>query len=122
LRRQGIEPHRQRVELALPVAAVAVEPQRGDEDRSGIEPAAADPTAAVLGHQPGAHQHLDVPRYRLQRNVERLCQFSDEQVLPIQPVEDCSPHRVGKRSEHLVEGLVVGFVSIHDRWSTELVG
>jgi len=103
LRGQGIEPHRKRVKLRLPVAAVAVDPQRGFEDRSGVEPAAADAAALFLGHQPGAHQHLDVARYRLQRNRERRGEFGDRQVITIQSVEYLATHRVGERPEHEVE-------------------
>ena len=110
---EGIEPHRKRIELRLPIAAVAVEPERGGKDRPGIEPAAADPAAALLGHQPGTDQHLDVPRHRLQRNVERRGELGDEQVFTIQSVEYRAPHRIGERAEHLIEDFIVGFGLIH---------
>jgi hypothetical protein len=61
-----IEPHGERVELGLPVLAIAVEPERGIEDRSGIEAAAADAPGALLFDQPGPDQDLDVARHRLQ--------------------------------------------------------
>ena len=61
-----IEPHGERVELRLPVFAVAVEPQRGLEDRPGVEAAPADPAGALLLDEAGPDQHLDVARYRLQ--------------------------------------------------------
>jgi len=115
LRGQGIEPHGERVELRLPVAAVTVKPPRGLEDRAGVEAAAADPASTLLGHEPGAHQHMDVARHRLQRDVERRRELGDEQVLTIEPREDRPPDRVGQRSEHQVEGLVVGLCVFHAR-------
>jgi len=66
-----IEPHGERVELRLPVFAVAVEPQRGVKDRPRIEPAPADPTDALLSDEAGADEDLAVARHRLQRDVER---------------------------------------------------
>jgi hypothetical protein len=66
-----IEPYGERVELRLPVLAVAVEPQRGLEDRPGVEAAPADPAGALLFDETGPDQHLDVARHRLQRNGER---------------------------------------------------
>jgi hypothetical protein len=113
--REGIEPHGERVELRLPVAAVAVEPQRSLKDRPGIKAAAADPARALLRHQPGTHQHLDVARHRLQRNIERRRQLGDEQVLPIQSVEDRTADRVGKRAEDQIESLVERFWLVHAR-------
>jgi hypothetical protein len=111
---EGIEPHRERVELRLPVTAVAVEPERGGEDRPGIEPAAADPATTLLRHQPCAHQHMDVARHRLQRNVERRGDLCDEQIFAIQSVEYRAPNRVGERTKHLIQDLIVGFGLIHD--------
>lgn len=107
MRRQRIEPHRQCVELRLPIAAVAVEPERGLKDRASVEAAAADPAATFLGHQPGAHQDLNVARYCLQRNVKRGRQLGDQQVFTIKLVEYLAPDRVRKRSEHRVEHRVV---------------
>jgi len=107
LRRQRIEPHRQRVELRLPIAAVAVEPQRRLEDRAGVETAAADAAAALLGHQAGPHQHLDVTRHGLQRDGERRRQFGDQQVFTIQLVEYLAPDRVGERAEYRVKHRVI---------------
>jgi hypothetical protein len=86
----------------LPIAAVAVEPQRRLEDRPGVEAAAADPAGALLRDEACAHQDVDVTRHRLQRNGERLGQFGDEQVLTIKTVEDRSPDRVGQRAEYQV--------------------
>jgi hypothetical protein len=105
---QRIKPHGQRVELRLPITAVAVEPERGGEDRPGIEPTAADPAAALLRHQPGPHQHLDVARHRLQRNLERRGELGDEQIFAIQSVEYFPPNRVGERTKDQIEGLVIG--------------
>jgi hypothetical protein len=100
--------------LRLPIAAVAVEPERGSEDWSGIEPTAADPAAALLRHQPGAHQHLDMAGYRLQRNVERRGELGDEQVFAIQSVEYRAPNRVGERAKHQIEGFFVGLGIGHE--------
>ena len=110
---EGIEPHRQRVELRLPVAAVAVEPERGGEDRPGIELAAADPAATLLRHEPGPHQHLDMARHRLQRNIERRGELGDEQVFTIQSVEYRAPNRVGERAEDQIEDIAIDFGLIH---------
>jgi len=65
-----VEPHGERVELRLPILAVAVEPQRGVEDRSGIEATPTDPPRALLLDEPGANQDLDMARHSLQRDVE----------------------------------------------------
>jgi hypothetical protein len=113
LRRHGVEPHRQSVELRLPVAAVAVEPKRGPEDRAGIEPTAADPTRALLGDEPGAHQDLYVARHRLQRDVERLGKLGDQTIPAVEPGQDRSPHRVRQRAEYQVQCLVVGLRLFH---------
>jgi hypothetical protein len=110
---EGIEPQGERVELPLPIAAVAVEPKRGGEDRPGIEPAAADPAAALLRHQPGAHQHLDVARDRLQRNVKRRGELGHEPIFTIQSVEYRAPNWIGEGAEHPVQHLIVGFGIIH---------
>jgi hypothetical protein len=56
----------------------------------------------MLGHQAGAHQHLNVPRHRLQGNRERRRQLGDQQIFAIQSVEYLAAHRVGKRAEHQV--------------------
>jgi len=61
-----IEPGGERVELRLPIPAIAVEPQRRLEDRPGFEPAAADPARALLLDEAGPHEDLDVARHRLQ--------------------------------------------------------
>jgi len=61
-----VEPGGKGVELRLPVFAVAIEPQRGLEDRAGFEPAAADPAGALLRDEAGPDQNLDVARHGLQ--------------------------------------------------------
>src|SRR5690348_3221065 len=70
-----VEPGGERVELRLPIFAVAVDPHGRLIDRSGVEPAAADAAGALLGHQPGAHQYLDMARDRLERDGEGLGEF-----------------------------------------------
>jgi hypothetical protein len=54
------EPSGPRVELRLPVAAVLVDPHRGREHRADLEAAARDALRALLLHEPGLHQHLQV--------------------------------------------------------------
>jgi len=103
-----IEPRGERVELRLPILAVAVEPQRGLEDRPGVEPAPADPARALLLDEAGPDQHLDVARHRLQRDVERRRQLRDEQVLTIEPRQHRPPDRVGKRGKDAVEQRLSG--------------
>ena len=98
-----IEPHGERVELRLPVLAVAVEPQRGLEDRPGIEAAPADPAGALLLDEAGADQHLDMARHRLQRDVKRRGQFRDEQILAVEPRQHRAPDGVGERGKDTVE-------------------
>jgi hypothetical protein len=85
------------------------------KDGAGIEPAAADAAAALLRHEARAHQHLDVARHRLQRNVERRSELGDQQILLIQPVEYRAADGVGKRAEHLVEDLIFGLRLIHEQ-------
>jgi hypothetical protein len=103
-----VEPHGERVELRLPVLAVAVEPQRSLEDRPGIEPAPADPAGALLLDEAGPDQHLDVARHRLQRDVERRRQLRDEQVLAIEPRQHRPSDRIGKRGKDAVEQRFFG--------------
>ena len=98
-----IEPGGERVELRLPIFAVAIEPQRGLEDRPGFEPAAADPAGALLRDEAGPDQDLDVARHGLQRDIERRGQFRDEQILAVEPREHRAPHRIGQRGEDAVE-------------------
>jgi len=103
-----IEPHGEHVELRLPVLAVAVEPQRGLEDRPGIEPAPADPASALLLDETGADQHLDVTRHRLQRDVEWRRQLRDEQILAVEPRQHRAPDRIGERGKDAVEQRFFG--------------
>ena len=111
-----IEPRGERVELRLPVFAVAVEPQRGLEDRPGLEPAPADPPGALLLYEAGPDQHLDVARHRLQRDVERRRQFRDEQVLAIEPGQHSAPDRIGQRGKDVVEQPLPGHLGRIDRF------
>ena len=103
-----IEPRGERVELRLPVFAVAVEPQRSVEDRTGVEPAAANSAGALLLDEAGADQHLDVARHRLQRDVERGGQLRDQQIRAIEPGQHRAADRVGQRGEHAVEHRPLG--------------
>jgi hypothetical protein len=103
-----IQPYGERVELRLPILAVAVEPQRGLEDRPGVEPAPADPARALLLDEAGPDQHLDVARHRLQRDVERRRQLRDEQILAIEPRQHRAPDRIGERSKDAVEQRLRG--------------
>ena len=103
-----IEPHGEHVELRLPVLAVAVEPQRGLEDRPGIEPAPADPASALLLDEAGPDQHLDVARHGLQRYVERRRKLGDEQILAIEPRQHRAPDRIGERGKDAVEQRFFG--------------
>jgi len=98
-----IEPGSERVELRLPILAVPIEPQRGLEDRADIEAAPADPAGALLLHEPGPHEDLDVARHRLKRDVEWRGQFRDKQIFAIKPRQHGPPHRIGERREDAVE-------------------
>ena len=98
-----VEPGGKGVELRLPVFAVAIEPQRGLEDRAGFEPAAADPAGALLRDEAGPDQDLDVARHGLQRDIERRGQFRDEQILAIEPRQHRAPDGVGERGKDTVE-------------------
>ena len=98
-----IEPRGERVELRLPVLAVAVEPQRGLENRPDLEPAPADPAGALLPDEAGPDQHLDVARHRLQRDVERRRKLGDEQILAVEPRQHRPPDRIGERGKDAVE-------------------
>jgi len=103
-----IEPGGERVELRLPIFAVAIEPQRGLEDRPGFEPAAADPAGALLRDEAGPDQDLDVARHGLQRDIERRGQFRDEQILAVEPRQHRAPHRIGQRGEDAVQPRFFG--------------
>jgi hypothetical protein len=103
-----IEPRGERVELRLPILAIAVEPQRGLQDRPGIEPAPADPPGALLLDEAGPDQHLDVPRHRLQRDVEWRRQLRDEQILAVEPRQHRAPYGIGERGKDPVEGCFFG--------------
>ena len=76
--------------------------------------AAPDAAAALLGDQPRLHQHLDVLRDRLQRDVERLGDLRYRQFPGIQPLENGAAHRIGKGREHQVEA---GFRQIGDGYA-----
>jgi protein subunit release factor B len=106
LRGQRVEPHRQRVKLRLPVTAIAVDPQRRLKDWAGFKTAPADAAGALLRHETGTNQDLDVARHRLQRNVEWRRQLADQQIFAIKLVEYLAPHRIGQRAEHQVEGRI----------------
>src|SRR5262245_28105586 len=77
-----VEPGGERVELRLPVFAVAVDPHGRLIDRAGVETAAADAAGAFLGDEPGAHQHLDVAGHRLERDGEGFGEFRYQEVAP----------------------------------------
>jgi hypothetical protein len=113
-----IEPHGERVELRLPVLAVAVEPQRGLEDRPGIEPAPADPAGALLLDETGADQHLDVTRHRLQRDIEWRRQLRDEQILAIEPRQHRASDRIGERGKDAVEQRLAGHLRQIDHFGS----
>ena len=98
-----IEPGGERVELRLPILAIPIEPERGLEDRARIETTAADPTGALLLHESGPHEDLDVARHRLERDVEWRGQFRDKQIFAIEPRQHSPPHRIGERREDAVE-------------------
>src|SRR6516162_991499 len=96
----------QQVELRLPILAVAVEPDRGVEDRPSGQATAADAPGPLLSHQPGAHQHLDVLRHRLQRDVEMLRDLRHQELLPVETAQDGAAYRIGKRRKHLIERVL----------------
>src|SRR5262249_34803431 len=105
-----VEPGGERVELRLPIFAVVVDPYGRLVDRSGVEAAAADAAGALLGDEPGAHQHLDVARDSLERDGERFGEFRYQQVAPIEPAQDGAAHRVGERRENAVERRRIGLL------------
>src|SRR5262249_32777233 len=95
----------QEVELSLPVFAVAVDPDCRSGNRPGPQAAAADSPGASLLYEAGPHEHLDMPRHRLQRDVEGRRQLGHQQRLLAQPFQDRAPHRVREREEHAIEQL-----------------
>jgi len=114
-----VEPHRERVELRLPIFAVAVEPQRRLKDRPCIEPAPADTAGALLFDEAGPDQNLDVTRHRLQGDVERRGQLRNKQILAVETGQDRPADRIGERGKHTVErgrtGIVLQLSQV-DRW------
>src|SRR6516162_10901238 len=96
----------QQVELRLPILAVAVEPDRGVEDRPRRQATAADAAGPLLRHQPGAYQHLDVLRHRLQRDVEMLRDLRHQELLAVETAQDGAAYWIGERREHLIERVL----------------
>src|SRR5262249_4713423 len=96
----------QQVELRLPILAVAVEPDCGVEDRPRHPAAAPDAPGPCLGHQRGAHEHLDGLRHRLQRDVEMLRDLRRQELLPVETAQDGAAYRIGERREHLIERVL----------------
>src|SRR6266850_4525564 len=99
---------RQRGELLLPVFRVAIQPDGRFEQRPDFEAAAIDASAALLLHEARAHQHLNVPRDRLQGNVERTRKLRHQQRLPIETLQDSAADGIAERSEYLVELRLFG--------------
>ena len=90
-----LERRGQQVELGLPVLAVAVEPDgRGVEIGPASRRQRLMRPRALLAHEAGAHQHLDVARDGLQRDREVRRHLRHQQVAPVQEVEDAPPDRV----------------------------
>jgi hypothetical protein len=90
------------------VFAVAVEPERRRQHRSGIEAAATDAPGAFLAHQSCADQDLDVARHRLQRDIEWRCEFGHQQCAFIQPPQDRAPGRIRESEEYSVKQRLIG--------------
>src|SRR5262249_31790408 len=61
--------------------------------------ASADATGALLLHQPGSHQHLDVAGHRLQGDVEGGGELGHEQRLVTQPLKGRAADRSREREK-----------------------
>src|ERR1700739_1774070 len=86
----------QHIELLLPVLAVAVHPDRRIEHGTGIEAASADASGALLLGETRARQYREGTGQGLQRYLEGLGELGHEQCLPVEPLEDLPPHRIGE--------------------------
>ena len=95
------------IELLLPIFAVAVEPDRGLEDWTGVQPAATDPAGALLPHQTCPNEHLNVLGDRLQRDCERGRDFRHQELAAIESDQDRAAHRVGQCGKYLVEAIFI---------------
>jgi hypothetical protein len=74
-----------------------------------------------LRHEAGTDQHLDMARYRLQRNLERRRQLGYQQVFAIELVEYLPSDRIGERAKHQVEGRFRRFDGIHGTMITRIM-
>src|SRR5258708_23264114 len=102
--RQG---RRQDVELLLPVLGIAIQPHGGIEERTHIEAAAADASTALLLHQSGAHQNLDVTRDALECDVEGVRKLGHEQRRAADPLQYSAPDGITHSLEYKVEPRIV---------------
>ena len=70
---------------------------------SGVEIAAGDVAGAFLRDEASANEHLDMPRDRLQRDVEGRGKFGDERRSLIEPREDGATIGIAQSEEEPVE-------------------
>ncbi len=94
------------VELPLPEASVAGDPQGGVLHGSGNQTAAAEPAVLRSGEQSRVLQHAQVFRNRGERYVEGLGQLGDRRLSPRQAREDRPAGWVRQRGKCRVEAAV----------------
>src|SRR6516162_5646882 len=89
----------QPVEPALPDLAARLHPCRGLAAALGAKPARPRLRRAVARDQPGALEHLQVPRDGWQADRERLRQLGYGRLAPREPCHDRTAGRVGEGGE-----------------------
>ena len=82
---------------------IAVEPLHGVFHRGGLERAAHGASRLASRDEAGVAQHVEVLHDGRQRHRERLRQLADgKAVVVVQPGQQRTPRRVGKRSKSAV--------------------
>src|SRR5208283_2212423 len=84
------------IETAAPEAAVEIQPLRGARQRFASQAAATVLAVPLVQDQRGPLQHLEVPRDRGQRDLERFGEFADRQIPVREACEDRAAGRIGK--------------------------
>ncbi len=94
----GFEITRERIELRLPGAAVALDPCRGAFHRAGGEPAAVDAAVNFAVEKSRRLEDTQMLRDRRQRHREGIGQLGHRRFAPREARQDGATRRVGQRS------------------------
>ena len=91
----------------LGLLAVPLDPSRHQVEDLGLEVARPPLGVLALAEQAGVGEHLDVLGDRLDGDVVRTGQLPDRGVADGETGHDVSPRRIGERSEHSRQSVVV---------------